>query len=378
MLLSEQMPPTPGWTVLTTELAEFFGLMTSEGYVPERGTIQFTNNNEALRNRVAELWSQLFLGTTHTSFSQSGWDQQRTVGQLNLNGGRALCEWLRAQLYAPDGHKRVPPLILNATPEIQKIYLSGYYAGDGLKAGKGDSVKTNSAVLAQGLCWLYANQGRECSVYEEQRDGRMYYQLNVFTSQPAGAKGQHLRKQPGEVRRVSRVAESGEWVFDLETETGVLQAGVGRLLVHNSPRRGLEFVTHKISLAVAKIKLGQQQDVHLGNLEARRDWGFAGDYVEGMWLMLQQSEPDDFVLATGETHSVREFAELAFRRLGLDYREHVVVDQKFLRPAEVELLVGTPAKAHSRLGWEPSVSFPELVHMMVDADLETLQNGRSL
>jgi GDPmannose 4,6-dehydratase len=170
----------------------------------------------------------------------------------------------------------------------------------------------------------------------------------------------------------------GHWITVNYRESYGLHASSGILFNHESPRRGLEFATHKITLAAAKIKLGQQKDVHLGNLEARRDWGFAGDYVEGMWLMLQQSEPDDFVLATGETHSVREFAELAFQRVGLDYREHVVVDQKFFRPAEVELLVGNPAKAHSLLGWEPSVSFPELVHMMVDADLEALQNGHSL
>ena len=170
----------------------------------------------------------------------------------------------------------------------------------------------------------------------------------------------------------------GHWITVNYRESYGLHASSGILFNHESPRRGLEFATHKISLAAAKIKLGQQKDVHLGNLEARRDWGFAGDYVEGMWLMLQQSEPDDFVLATGETHSVREFAELAFRRVGLDYRDHVVVDQKFFRPAEVELLVGNPAKAHSLLGWEPSVSFSELIHMMVDADLEALQNGYSL
>jgi GDPmannose 4,6-dehydratase len=170
----------------------------------------------------------------------------------------------------------------------------------------------------------------------------------------------------------------GHWITINYRESYGLHASSGILFNHESQRRGLEFVTHKITLAAAKIKLGQQQAVHLGNLEARRDWGFAGDYVEGMWLMLQQSEPDDFVLATGETHSVREFAEIAFRRVGLDYREHVVVDQKFFRPAEVELLVGNPAKAHARLGWEPSVSFTELIHMMVDADLETLRNGHSL
>jgi GDPmannose 4,6-dehydratase len=143
----------------------------------------------------------------------------------------------------------------------------------------------------------------------------------------------------------------------------------GILFNHESPRRGKEFVTRKITDAVARIKLGLADELRMGNLEAKRDWGFAGDYVKAMWLMLQQDEPDDYVIATGETHSVREFLELAFSRVDLDYKEYVVVDPKFLRPAEVDLLLGDPTKAKSKLGWTTDVSFPELVNMMVDADL---------
>jgi GDPmannose 4,6-dehydratase len=143
----------------------------------------------------------------------------------------------------------------------------------------------------------------------------------------------------------------------------------GILFNHESPRRGKEFVTRKITDAVARIKLGLANELRMGNLEAKRDWGFAGDYVKAMWLMLQQNEPDDYVIATGETHSVREFLELAFSRVDLDYKEYVVVDPKFLRPAEVDLLLGDPTKAKSKLGWTTDVSFPELVNMMVDADL---------
>jgi GDPmannose 4,6-dehydratase len=168
----------------------------------------------------------------------------------------------------------------------------------------------------------------------------------------------------------------GHWITVNYRESYGIHASSGILFNHESPRRGLEFVTHKITHAVAKIKLGLAKDVHLGNLEARRDWGYAGDYVEAMWLMLQQSEPDDYVVATGETHSVREFADIAFKHVGLDYRDHVVIDQKFFRPAEVDLLVGNPAKAHAKLGWEPTVAFEQLVKMMVDADLEALKNGR--
>jgi GDPmannose 4,6-dehydratase len=153
----------------------------------------------------------------------------------------------------------------------------------------------------------------------------------------------------------------------------------GILFNHESPRRGLEFVTRKITNAVAKISLGLQKQVALGNLTARRDWGFAGDYVRAMHLMLQQDEPDDYVVATGETHSVEEFCELAFAHVGLDWRDHVVTDPRFLRPAEVDVLIGDASKARSRLGWAPTTSFHELVATMVDSDLaahrETLEQG---
>lgn len=145
----------------------------------------------------------------------------------------------------------------------------------------------------------------------------------------------------------------------------------GILFNHESPRRGIEFVTRKITDAVARIKAGKQEKLSLGNLDAKRDWGYAKDYVKAMWLMLQQNEPEDFVISTGETHSVREFCEIAFRHAGLDYRDYVVVDPKFMRPAEVDLLLGDCSKAKKKLGWTPETSFEDLVRIMVDADLKT-------
>lgn len=150
----------------------------------------------------------------------------------------------------------------------------------------------------------------------------------------------------------------------------------GILFNHESPRRGIEFVTRKITDGVARIKAGKATKLHLGNLDAKRDWGFAKDYVEAMWLMLQQKQPDDYVIATGETHTVQEFCELAFGRAGLDWREHVVVDPRFMRPAEVDLLLGDASKANKQLGWKPKTSFKELVHMMVDHDL-TLHGAKN-
>lgn len=146
----------------------------------------------------------------------------------------------------------------------------------------------------------------------------------------------------------------------------------GILFNHESPRRGLEFVTRKITHGVARIKRGQAKELRLGNLDAQRDWGFAGDYVQAMWLMLQQDEPDDFVIATGETHTVREVVETAFAHVNLDWRKYVVLDPSFVRPAEVDLLIGDASKARRCLGWQPRVGFQELIRLMVDADLERL------
>jgi GDPmannose 4,6-dehydratase len=166
----------------------------------------------------------------------------------------------------------------------------------------------------------------------------------------------------------------GHWITVNYRESYDLHASSGILFNHESPRRGMEFVTRKITHAVAKIKLGLQSELRLGNLEAQRDWGYAGDYVEAMWLMLQQDSPDDYVIATNETHSVREFCQIAFGHVGLDYEDHVVMDERFMRPAEVDLLIGDPAKAEKVLGWQRKTSFEDLVTMMVDADLALL-NG---
>jgi GDPmannose 4,6-dehydratase len=164
----------------------------------------------------------------------------------------------------------------------------------------------------------------------------------------------------------------GHWITVNYRESYNLFATSGILFNHESPRRGLEFVTRKISHAAAAIKLGQAKELRLGNLESQRDWGFAGDYVEAMWRMLQQPEPDNFVIGTGETHSVKEFCEIAFGHVGLDYKEFVVQDPRYYRPAEVDLLISDSSKARKMLGWEPKVGFAQLVRMMVDADIERL------
>ena len=170
----------------------------------------------------------------------------------------------------------------------------------------------------------------------------------------------------------------GHWITVNYRESYDMFACSGILFNHESPRRGLEFVTRKVTYGAAKIKLGLANELQLGNLDAQRDWGFAGDYVKAMWLMLQQNQPDDYVVATGKTHSVRNLCEEAFSYLELDWQDHVVVDPVFIRPADIDQLVGDATKARRVLGWQPSVSFPELIRMMVDADIALLRRENSL
>jgi GDPmannose 4,6-dehydratase len=167
----------------------------------------------------------------------------------------------------------------------------------------------------------------------------------------------------------------GHWITVNYRESYGLHASSGILFNHESPRRGLEFLPRKVAFSAAAIKLGMQEKVKLGNLDAQRDWGYAPDYVRAMWLMLQQDAPDDYVVATGKTHSVRELCDLAFSHLGLRWEDHVEVDEQLLRPAEVDLLIGDPKKARTVLGWEPEVGFEDLVRMMVDADLKALRTA---
>jgi len=378
LAVHEHFPTSLEWTAVSDEQAELLGYLAADGYVSEDGArVRFVNNDDVLRARVAQLWSRCFLGTSTEWEGTSGFNPDRTVSALNLNGGEGIGTWLRSQLYTRTALKQVPPVVLNATATAHEAFLTGYYAGDGLKKGKGDSITTNSPVLAQGLVWLYGLQSRIVSVYTEPRADKVYYRLNIGTRALVGAQGQHLRKDPAEVRRVTEVVatDRDDFVFDLETESGVFCAGVGRVVVHNSPRRGLEFVTRKITWHAAAIKLGLRDKLYLGNLDAERDWGYAKDYVEAMWLMLQQDKADDYVIATNETNTVQRCVEVAFDEAGLgDWQQYVEIDQQFVRPAEVDLLIGSYEKAERDLGWKPKTSFEELIRLMTRADLDLLKD----
>jgi GDPmannose 4,6-dehydratase len=364
---------------LTEEEAWLLGVLVAEGYVSDEGKIQITNQDEAFLQEVARIAKRVTGGDVRWDIVPSGFEGGKPVMQLYLRGVNEYGRYIRASMYTRSGYKRVPRRILNATPEARLAFLRGYNTGDGLKRAHGNyefkAFKTSSAPLAAGLYWLvHATLKQRTILCLEEREERLYYQINLNSPNVPGAKGQHLKRPLEEVLTVAPISYES-WLFDLATESGTFHAGIGQGWIHNSPRRGLEFVTRKISDGVARIKLGLANELRLGNLDSQRDWGFAGDYVEAMWMMLQHETPDTFVVGTHETHSVREFCEIAFGHVGLDYNEFVVQDPRFYRPAEVDLLISDPSKARSILGWEPGVSFRELVIMMVDADLKRLSTN---
>ncbi|HYM40242.1 MAG TPA: GDP-mannose 4,6-dehydratase [Thermoplasmata archaeon] len=283
-------------------------------------------------------------------------------------------------LYSRELCKRVPRLVLNADTAAWGSFLSGYNEGDGLKASHGarefKNFKTSSSLLAAGLWWMAASALDQRLTYntdsvfrgEYKERSYAYHSINLGTVSGART-GRHLLRPEGEVKQVVPELYTG-WLYDLATESGTFHAGIGDLVIHNSPRRGLEFVTRKVAHGVARIAAGKSRTISLGSLDAKRDWGYAPDYVDLMYRILQYNEPDDFVGATGEAHSVREFVEEAFRVAGIpDWEKHVTVDERNLRPAEVYNLRGDASKARRLLGWEPKMRFKELVKLMVEAEL---------
>ncbi len=372
-----ELPPPTNVVQMTEAEAWLLGVIVADGYISEEGKIQITNQDVQFLEQVAEVARQVIGCRSRFSVQPSGFEGGEPVCQLYLPGANEYGRYIRNTIYTRSGYKRIPQRVLNAGPEARLAFLRGYNAGDGLQRApvryEFKGFKTASAPLAAGLYWLaQVTLNQRAIICVEERDGRLYYQVNLNSPNVRGQKGQHLRRPLSEVVRVAPVPYRG-WLFDLATQSGTFHAGVGQGWIHNSPRRGLEFVTRKVSYGVAKIKLGLAKELRLGNLDARRDWGFAGDYVRAMWLMLQQPAPDDYVVGTGQTHSVRELCEIAFAHVGLDWRDYVVQDPRYMRPAEVDLLVADPSKARRALGWEPTVSFEELVRMMVDADLALLK-----
>ncbi|HEY6327163.1 MAG TPA: GDP-mannose 4,6-dehydratase [Candidatus Cybelea sp.] len=387
-VLRAQLPEPPSFSNPTRDFAWMLGAFVGDGsaHVEQNGRVgaTFTNSDEAMRTIFADAWRRQTLGYTTYSATSSGFVPGRIVGALALNGAPRFVEWLREECYTKDGHKRVPRVVLNADESAWLAFLEGYNATDGLKAGNGaygfKNFKTNSPALAMGLWWLARKAlKQECVLNVEvgpaQRPGP-FYSINLRSPSAHGRTGAHLRSDLRVVKRAVEDPHYAGWLYDLSTETGRFHAGVGEMVIHNSPRRGKEFVTRKVSDGVARIKLGLAKELRLGNLDAHRDWGYAGDYVRAMYLMLQQEAADDYVIATGRTHSVRDFLRVAFEVAGLgSFEPYVVIDPRFVRPAEVDRLIGDAGKARRVLGWEPAVSFEQLVARMVESDIQRCERS---
>lgn len=402
---------------LSLEEAELLGMMVGDGSftASQKGmgvSGKFTNSSPKIRGRFTELWRIVTGGSVNYYPTKSGFSPYRIVGQLGLSGGN---DWLRtSDIYNRDRTKRIPKIILNSSPDVMYAFLQGYNTADGLKENlctyEFRNFKTNSPTLAMGLWYLIESTTHQTInlTLEEKEDGRVFYSLNLLTTtrnvekenlvreyamagfsqralsaqtgisrtfirkiQSGGSAVlvHHLQKDSLEVKKIIEMPEYRGWFYDLETSSGEFHCGVGKWHVHNSPRRGETFVTRKITRGVASIVAGCEKKLYLGNLDARRDWGYAPEYVEAMWMMLQQPEPDDFVIGTGETHSVRDFVEACFSAVGLRAEDYVEIDPRYYRPAEVDDLVADASKAREKLGWKAKVGFGELVKLMLRHDL---------
>jgi GDPmannose 4,6-dehydratase len=429
ILFHKKLPSEKGCCKLSKEEAKFLGMMAADGWIGKDGKANFSNNNKKLMAEFEDLWKKIALG----GISQETHKTEYGIStRAKLNGGRNYLLCLRDQLYTNDRFKKVPDRILNASKEKQLSFLEGYNECDGLKSNPCKylfkNFKTNSIILAQGLLYLIKQTtDQEFNItFEQDEKYYGYYSINFLSPFDNSLKEKqvkdlikkglsqreicritgvsrifirkiqkgghaelyhHFSKSKNKVKKIISHKSQPEWVFDIETASGKLMAGVGTIVIANSPRRGKQFVTRKITHSVAKIKLGLQEEFSLGNLNSKRDWGFAGDYVEAMWLMLQKDKPGDYVVGSGENHSVREFVEEAFKAAGMPikwegnglnevgkYNGKVVVrvNPKFFRPAEVNELKSDPTKAKQELGWKPKTSFKELVKMMVESDIKLI------
>ena len=428
-ILHKPFPLINSISKLSKEEALFLGMIVGDGYIHHDGKAQFTNNDEKILKLMDNLWKSISLGYTNTSEYKTEYGHSK---QMILNGNLSYLVNIRKEIYTYDGFKKVPDRILNADKEIKLAFLTGYNITDGLKANPCTydfkNFKTNSIILAQGLLFLISQTTMQEFNINFEKDNKYYgyYSINFLSPNDNGLKEKkvhelidlgfsqreisrssgisrnlirkiengghvqilhHLSKQKEEIKKMLYHDQQPEWVYDVETESGKLMAGVGKIVISNSERRGESFVTRKITLSLARIKAGLQDELYLGNLDSERDWGHAKDYVKAMWLILQQDEPEDYVIGTGEKHTVREFLEEAAKVIGLNIKsngkkglEEEYIDENgkaiikihpgYFRPTEVDLLLADPTKAKIKLGWVPEIKFKELVKIMCEHDLK--------
>jgi GDPmannose 4,6-dehydratase len=443
---------------ITEAEAELIGFIVGDGSIKEGRQIQITGKDRVALEYYASIWEALLPNnTTHYWQTKSGFNTENLIWQARLNNASSFIKKYR--FYDSNHKKCVPFQILNADKNIQKSFLQGYNAADGMQSNpckyEFKNFKTNSPTLASGLIFLLKNvtdQDYNINIETTEKWGKfsIYYSINILSDSELGQNHRnstdnkdkvlelieqgvsqrgiqretgisrtfirkvqngydapthhHLTKENNEIKKIIEMPHYEGWFFDLTTETGTFHCGIGQGHVHNSPLRGETFVTRKITRGVAKIALGLQDKLWMGNINSKRDWGHAKDYVEGMYLILQQEEPEDFVLATGVTTEIREFIRMAFLEVGfvIDFKgegvdekgyvaacnnpayqlpigkEVLAIDPKYFRPTEVDLLIGDPTKANTKLGWKPKYTVQTLCAEMVAADLELFKREQLL
>jgi len=384
------LPYSNSNTVCTKEMAWLLGAMSADGSVIGKKA-KFINKDIDLINKVAELWHKVSGGYVTHGIQISGYAGEN-IHNITLNGCPEMVLWMGNNLYTKGTHnqnkyKKVPKIILNSSIENMEAFLDGYCEGDGTKSlpNKFQYYTTDSPVLALGLRYCINNvsgvdvtynvYGKHDHIYKGFINSQRNLDIDGHIGH-IGHIGMNLKKTQNDVIKIIEKDGEDEWVFDLETESGKFTAGTGLVRIHNSPRRGKNFVTKKVTRSAARIALGLQDKIELGNLDALRDWGHSKDYTRAMIMIMEHHTPEDWVVSTGEYHSVRSFAEKVFKYFNLDFYKYLVVNDDLKRPNEVPALLGDSTKIRTLLGWKPEYTFDMLVKEMCDYDYE--QESRNL
>jgi len=378
--------------------ATLFGSIVANGDIDEKGQIKLTC-----------LDTNSFMEIDNFLMSQFYWSytvaREENIWKLSINNNSDYGLWLKENIYTSySKEKRVPQFILNSIKEVKKAFFDAYYLANNLKERKETyqykGWTTNSATLSLGLSYIFRSFSNQViKTKTEYRDGKRYYYTQLRADEVSGQKGTHLKKTLNEIISISETESEDGWFFDIQTESETFATGSNLFKIHNSPVRGETFVTRKITRAVSKIALGLQDKLYLGNLNAKRDWGHAKDFVKMMWMILQADEPEDWVIATGKTTTVRDFVKFSFQYIGVelefkgqgvdekayvkscsnpDYqikigKEVLAVDSRYFRPTEVDLLLGDPTKAEQKLGWKREFNLQDLVNDMMESDLKLMK-----